>query len=83
METLDADDGPLFGDRQFTTDGVRNDMCGGGSRNRRVIDFIFTRAMGKNFTKTHRWIPTIEKQWSRYHESLSDHNPVAIEVSWE
>ena len=83
METLDAEDGPLLGERQFTADGVWNDLCGGGSRNRKVIDFIFTRDMGKRFTYLKRWIPVITKRWSKEHEHLSDHNPVAIEVAWE
>ena len=83
METLDAVDGSLEGEWQFTADGVRNDLCGGGSWNRKVIDYIFTRGKGVRFSQVRRWIPHIRKRWSTAHQDLSDHNPVAIEVNWE
>ena len=80
METLDAEDGPFEGVWQFTADGVRNDVCGGGSRNRRVIDYIFVRDKDQRIARVRRWIPEIRKRWSTKHKDLSDHNPVAIEV---
>ena len=82
METLDANDGPLTGELQFTADGVRNDLCGGGSRNRKVIDYIFVRNKGVRVDSVRRWIPIIRKRWSAQHADLSDHNPVAIEIGW-
>ncbi len=83
METLDAEDGPFEGERQFTADGAWNDLCGGGSRNRRVIDYIFVRDKSDLLQPVRRWIPVIRKQWSVVHDDLSDHNPVAIEIDWK
>ncbi len=82
IETLGAKDGPFAGERQFTADGVGNDLCGGGSRNRKVIDYIFVRNKGVKIKRVKRWIPVIRRKWSPKHADLSDHNPVAIEIDW-
>lgn len=82
LQTLDARDGALTGIRQYTADGAANDLCGGGSANRKVIDYIFLREMGIRWRKVHRFIPLLRKRWSRRHQDLSDHNPVAIRLAW-
>lgn len=83
LETLGAEDGPFLGRQQFTSDPVQNDMNGGGSHRRSVIDYIFMRPQGIRFTQQERRIPFIRQQWSRWHRDLADHFPVEIRLAWE
>lgn len=82
MSCLEAEDGPLTGQQQFTADGVNNDLCGGGAANRKVIDYVFLRKMGVNGIHLKRWVPLIRSKWARKHLDLSDHFPVGAELFW-
>ena len=82
LRSLDVEDGPFEGPRQFTSDAVNNDIKPGGSNRRSVIDYIFIRRHGLKVNTLRRWIPTIEAKWSQQHRSLSDHHPVAIELAF-
>ena len=83
LETLAAMDGHFEGPVQFTSDPVRNDMNGGGSHRRSVIDYIFVRAQGVAVRNAARRIPLIRAQWSRWHRDLADHFPVEMVFEWE
>ncbi len=77
---LNAEDGDLTGDLQFSSDHMRNDMEKYDPKRRSVIDFIFYKANGFKVSKSERYIREYKQRWHPKHEYLSDHNAVLLKV---
>jgi endonuclease/exonuclease/phosphatase family metal-dependent hydrolase len=79
-KALNAEDGDITGDLQFSTDHMYNDMEVYNPNKRDVIDFIFFKGNGVKYTSSTRYIRAFEQQWDSKHKSLSDHNAVILKM---
>lgn len=75
---LDAEDGRLAGELQYTYDGILNDM--GGSPNKKVIDYILINKRGNPDVKLNRNVIIFQEQWSKKNVDLSDHYAVECKL---
>lgn len=72
LSTLQAEDGELAGDQQFTMDRPYNDLCTGNKEARILFDYIFVRPQGTTLSIT-RQVRIIRQRWDEEHQDLSDH----------
>lgn len=72
LQTLNAEDGDLEGDQQFTMDRPHNDLCTTRKEYRLLIDYILVRSNGAQIS-TRRQVQIIRQKWSKNHQDLSDH----------
>ncbi|MCO5230601.1 MAG: sphingomyelin phosphodiesterase [Chitinophagales bacterium] len=73
---LNMDDYMLDGENQYTYDHKINDLALG--KHRETIDYIYFKPEKLKVKRTFRFIPIIEKLWSKKRKSLADHNPVEL-----
>ncbi|MCS6979471.1 MAG: sphingomyelin phosphodiesterase [Flavobacteriales bacterium] len=73
LQTLEAEDGPLSGDLQYTSDHLLNDMSTYRPEDREVIDFIFYKGNGLTPSFIRRSVLRYTHRWQKGHQDLSDH----------
>ena len=73
LKTLDAVDGDLTGDQQFTMDRPYNDLCVTRKEFRLLLDYILVRPNRLEPYVIRRKVQTIRQKWSDLHQDLSDH----------
>lgn len=73
LETLDAVDGDLIGDQQFTMDRPYNDLCVTRKEYRLLLDYILVRPNRPEPYVISRKVQIIRQKWSDQHQDLSDH----------
>lgn len=72
LETLDAADGDLAGDQQYTMDRPYNDLCERRKEARLLLDYILVRPASTNLS-IRREVKIFRKPWNKNHQDLSDH----------
>ncbi|MEX2590579.1 MAG: endonuclease/exonuclease/phosphatase family protein [Chitinophagales bacterium] len=85
LGTLDALDGPISGNLKFTSDELRNDMCGDGNPDKlkqKVIDYILFQSNDWQPDYMERNIRQYRERWSKDHMDLSDHNAVLMKIRY-
>lgn len=80
LTLLDAENGPLYGDRQFST-GADNDMR--GSSKNGYIDFAFYKANGVKPSQIIRHIRSYRQRWDEKYRDLSDHYAVLFRIVFQ
>lgn len=80
IRILKAEDGPLSGELQFTSDHALNDMDSYNPNRRSVIDFIFYRANGVPYSFMKREVIRYQQRWGKKNSDLSDHFAVKMTV---
>lgn len=73
LYTLDAMDGDLFGQQQFTMDRPYNDLCVTRKDRRLLLDYILVRPNGIPGLQVRRTIQIMRQPWDKQHQDLSDH----------
>lgn len=81
LQTLDAFDGELAGDQQYTMDRPFNDLCIKRKEARLLLDYVLVRPNGAEVT-VNREVKILRKQWHPDHRDLSDHFAVEAAVAW-
>jgi endonuclease/exonuclease/phosphatase family metal-dependent hydrolase len=71
LQTLEAEDGELHGEQQYTMDRPYNDLCTRRKEARLLLDYVLVRP-AKNLT-IRREVKIFRKQWDKVHLDLSDH----------
>lgn len=72
LQTLEAADGELEGDQQYTMDRPYNDLCIKRKEARLLLDYVLVRPNGTDATVI-REVKILRKQWHPDHRDLSDH----------
>jgi endonuclease/exonuclease/phosphatase family metal-dependent hydrolase len=80
VRALDAQDGLITGDLQYTSDHLLNDMDSYNPEKRNVIDYVFCRPNGVNVCNTSRCVRKFEHPWHPRHKDLSDHFAVVFKA---
>jgi endonuclease/exonuclease/phosphatase family metal-dependent hydrolase len=80
VRALDAQDGMITGDLQYTSDHLLNDMDSYNPEKRNVIDYVFCRPNGVKVTDTRRYVRKFEQPWHSKHKDLSDHFAVVLKT---
>lgn len=73
LHTLDAIDGDLSGEQQFTMDRPYNDLCKTRKEFRLLLDYVLLRPNGINDLFIRRKVEIMRHQWDPQHRDLSDH----------
>ncbi|UPT66836.1 MAG: sphingomyelin phosphodiesterase [Sphingobacteriales bacterium JAD_PAG50586_3] len=74
LRAIKSEDGPLSGNMQYTWDNSTNDITHGQKDTSQVVlDYIFTRNNGVNFTSERRLIKRFQVRWACDKIDLSDH----------
>lgn len=73
LNTLDATDGELNGEQQFTMDRPYNDLCLTRKDVRLLLDYILLRPNGMKDISIQRMVKIMRQQWDKEHRDLSDH----------
>lgn len=73
LETLDAGDGELSGEQQFTMDRPFNDLCLKRKEARLLLDYVLVRPNGVTGLDVVREIKILRSPWHPDHRDLSDH----------
>ncbi len=82
LQTLNADDGELSSEKQYSYDGVSNDLQPtSGTQN--LIDYILIRSNQALVKSTDRRIEIYQQRWHSDHQDLSDHYSVATEIHYQ
>jgi sphingomyelin phosphodiesterase len=81
LDTLQAEDGPITGELQYTSDHLLNDMSN-YSTSRNVIDFILYKPNGENVPQITRYVRRYRVGWRKSNSDLSDHFAVWAEIRW-
>jgi endonuclease/exonuclease/phosphatase family metal-dependent hydrolase len=72
LQTLQAEDGELAGELQYTMDRPNNDLTERSRNARLVLDYILVRPADFPLS-IHRRVRIFRKQWHKDHQDLSDH----------
>lgn len=72
LQNLEAEDGELHGDQQYTMDRPYNDLCTRRKEARLLLDYILVRPTSSNVS-IRREVKIFRKQWTKDHQDLSDH----------
>jgi len=72
LQTLDAADGDLSSEQQYTMDRPYNDLCVKRKEARLLLDYVLVRPNGVNLNVS-REIKILRQQWDTDHRDLSDH----------
>lgn len=80
LSILDAEDGELQGEFQYTYDGLMNDM--GSSNDKKVIDYILFNSRGNSKANLTREVKIIQERWSKKNIDLSDHYAVKCQLTY-
>ncbi len=81
LMTLDAEDGMLSGEQQFTMDRPYNDLCEKRKEFRLLLDYVLLRPNGISGYSMNRKVKIFRKQWHPEHKDLSDHFGVEATLS--
>jgi endonuclease/exonuclease/phosphatase family metal-dependent hydrolase len=73
LHTLQAIDGDLMGEQQFTMDRPYNDLCVTRKEFRLLLDYILVRFDRTIPLTIRRQVQIIRQRWSESHQDLSDH----------
>lgn len=73
LHTLDATDGNLSGEQQFTMDRPYNDLCRTRKEFRLLLDYVLLRPNGVSDLSIRRKVEIMRHQWDPLHRDLSDH----------
>lgn len=73
LQTLQAEDGELKGNQQFSMDRPNNDLCKKRKEFRLLLDYFLIRSNQSTAHIPHRQITIIKKKWHKDHSDLSDH----------
>lgn len=79
LSSLEAEDGELTGENQFSYDRIHNDLQTEEGDGQDLIDYILLRPNGAWVDCSGRSIQMIRKKWHNFHLDLSDHYSVAAE----
>lgn len=80
LNILQAEDGPLSGELQFTSDHLLNDMDSYDPTDRDVIDYILYKGNGVQPAFIYREVVRPMARWSKKHQDLSDHFGVRMRI---
>lgn len=78
IKELQAEDGTLTGELQWTSDHLLNDMDSYNPTRRNLIDYVFCRPNGCVYAQPERRVMRFETQWHKKHKDLSDHFAVLL-----
>ncbi|HWA35670.1 MAG TPA: endonuclease/exonuclease/phosphatase family protein [Cyclobacteriaceae bacterium] len=81
LQTLQATDGDLAGEQQFTMDRPYNDLCVTRKEYRLLLDYILLRSDRPQPYLIERKVRIIRQRWSPQHQDLSDHFAVEALVT--
>jgi endonuclease/exonuclease/phosphatase family metal-dependent hydrolase len=73
MSTLQAQDGELLGEQQFTIDRPFNDLCKTRKEYRLLIDYFLLKPNGLSLFEVSRQVRIVRQRWHKNHHDLSDH----------
>jgi endonuclease/exonuclease/phosphatase family metal-dependent hydrolase len=73
LQTLQASDGDLDGEHQYTMDRPNNDLCEKRKEFRLLLDYFLFRPMTSNLTIAKRKVQIIRYPWRTGNQDLSDH----------
>ena len=73
LQTLNAQDGDLSGEQQFTMDRPYNDLCETRKEYRLLLDYILVRPQGLKVYSIRRQVQIMRAPWHKDHRDLSDH----------
>ncbi len=73
LQILQAKDGTLEGDQQFTMDRPFNDLCKARKEYRLLLDYVLIRSNSPNDYTIKRQVQIIRQRWHKEHVDLSDH----------
>lgn len=82
LSTLNANDGDVAGDCQFTFDRQGNDLHVEHGDGQDLIDYILVRNNGAWFNCFDRKIHAVKTRWHPHHIDLSDHYSVEASLSF-
>ena len=80
VRSLDADDGAITGELQYTSDHLLNDMENYNPEKRNLIDYVFVRPNGAKLWDATRYVRKFEQQWHPKHKDLSDHFAMILKL---
>lgn len=80
VRALDAQDGDITGELQYTSDHLLNDMDSYDPQKRNLIDYVFVRPNGVNILGTRRYVRKFEQTWHPKHKDLSDHFAMILKM---
>lgn len=80
VRALDAQDGDISGELQFTSDHILNDMENYDPKKRNLIDYVFFRPNGFRISSATRYVRKFEQQWHPKHKDLSDHFAMILKM---
>jgi hypothetical protein len=72
LQTLEAEDGDLLGEQQYTMDRPNNDLTERSRNARIVLDYILVRPAEYPLS-IRRQVRIFRKPWTKDHQDLSDH----------
>ncbi|MBL7849364.1 MAG: endonuclease/exonuclease/phosphatase family protein [Cyclobacteriaceae bacterium] len=81
LQTLEAEDGELHGDQQYTMDRPYNDLCTRRKEARLLLDYVLVRPE-KNDLTIRREVKIFRKPWTKDHQDLSDHFALEALISF-
>ncbi len=81
LQALEAADGELEGEQQYTMDRPYNDLCVKRKEARLLLDYILVRPAESNLS-IRREVRILRKQWSKDHRDLSDHFALEALLAW-
>lgn len=73
LHTLEAMDGDLSGEQQFTMDRPYNDLCKTRKEFRLLLDYVLLRPNGIADLTIRRKVEIMRHPWDQQHRDLSDH----------
>ena len=80
VRALQAEDGTISGDLQYTSDHSLNDMEDYKPEKRNVIDYVFYKGNGIKPISTKRYVRRFTQQWDAKHKDLSDHFAMVLRM---
>ncbi|NOT75619.1 MAG: sphingomyelin phosphodiesterase [Cyclobacteriaceae bacterium] len=83
LETLNADDGEITGEKLFSYDQMSNDLLSSSGTQQDIIDYILVRSNQTNVVCSDRKIKVHQQRWNSNHQDLSDHYSVETEISYQ
>lgn len=78
IKEIQAEDGNITGELQWTSDHLLNDMDSYSPTRRNLIDYVFCRPNGCVYLQTERRVMRYVTQWHKKHKDLSDHFAVLL-----
>ena len=85
LDSLDAEDGDIYSELQYTADELQNDMnyCPPKREpHRKVIDFVLYQSNGLQPNWMERHVRQYQQRWCNKYQDLSDHNAVLMRVKF-